>query len=93
VGELVSLAARLGARSRTAGRLAIVARGKLAEHVNAPQTEAELAAIRRRVQRGSPSGDWDWKQLFVPAAAPSRKKVPDTLSALPDTLSAPFCPP
>jgi len=27
------------------------------EHVNGPQTEAERAAVRRRVQRGSPFGE------------------------------------
>ena len=29
-------------------------------HVNSPQTETELAAIRRSVQRGSPFGDEHW---------------------------------
>ena len=31
-----------------------------AEHVNAPQTEAEPAAIRRSVERGNPFGDEPW---------------------------------
>lgn len=30
------------------------------DHVNAPQTEGELAAIRRSTQRGSPLGDDAW---------------------------------
>jgi putative transposase len=30
------------------------------EHVNSPQTDAELAAIRRCVNRGSPFGDETW---------------------------------
>jgi putative transposase len=30
------------------------------EHVNAPQSEAELAALRRSLQRGSPFGDERW---------------------------------
>ena len=30
------------------------------DHVNAPQTEAELSALRRSVQRGSPFGDESW---------------------------------
>ncbi len=30
------------------------------DHVNAPQTEAELTAIRRSVNRGSPFGDEAW---------------------------------
>ena len=30
------------------------------EHVNSPQTDAELAAIRRSVNRGSPFGDETW---------------------------------
>jgi putative transposase len=30
------------------------------EHVNSPQTEAELSAIRRSVNRGSPFGDETW---------------------------------
>ena len=30
------------------------------EHVNAPQTEAELAAVRRSVDRGNPLGDAEW---------------------------------
>ena len=29
-------------------------------HVNSPQTETELAAIRHSVQRGSPFGDEHW---------------------------------
>jgi putative transposase len=60
------------------------------EHVNAPQTEAELAALRRCVQRGRrfgegaygasrSSADRDWKARFAPKAAPkSAKTVPDT---------------
>jgi putative transposase len=31
------------------------------DHVNAPQTEAELAALRRSVHRGSPFGDESWQ--------------------------------
>ena len=30
------------------------------EHVNSPQTDAELAAVRRSVKRGSPFGDETW---------------------------------
>jgi len=32
------------------------------EHVNRPQTEAELAAIRRSVRRGSPYGSLGWSE-------------------------------
>lgn len=35
------------------------------DHVNAPQTEAELVAVRRSVQRGSPLGDEAWSQRTV----------------------------
>ena len=30
------------------------------KHVNTPQSEAELAAIRRSIRRGRPFGDDDW---------------------------------
>jgi putative transposase len=32
------------------------------EHVNAPQTEAELQAVRRSIERGRPFGDDAWTQ-------------------------------
>ncbi|HEX4414876.1 MAG TPA: hypothetical protein VH107_20195, partial [Lacipirellulaceae bacterium] len=32
------------------------------DHVNQPQTEAELAAIRRAVQRGQPFGGEAWRE-------------------------------
>jgi putative transposase len=35
--------------------------------VNEPQTEAEVAALRRCVQRGCPYGDEDWSQSAVRA--------------------------
>ena len=35
------------------------------DHVNAPQTEAELGAIRRSVQRGCPYGDEMWSDKMV----------------------------
>ena len=35
------------------------------EFVNAPQTEAELQAVRRSVQRGNPFGDESWSQRAV----------------------------
>ena len=35
------------------------------EHVNAPQTEAEMAAIRRSIQRGNPFGEADWSLQTV----------------------------
>lgn len=35
------------------------------DHVNTPQTEAELQALRRSVQRGSPFGDESWRDLAV----------------------------
>ena len=35
------------------------------DHVNAPQTESELAALRRSVRRGSPFGDASWSELAV----------------------------
>jgi putative transposase len=35
------------------------------EHVNEPQTEAELAAVRRSVQRGSPFGEASWSDKVV----------------------------
>jgi putative transposase len=35
------------------------------EHVNRPQTEAELAALRRSVQRGTPYGEPAWQERTV----------------------------
>jgi putative transposase len=35
------------------------------EHVNAPQSEAELAALRRCVQRGNPFGEESWCDRIV----------------------------
>ena len=35
------------------------------DHVNAPQTEAELKALRRSVRRGSPFGDESWTEQTV----------------------------
>jgi putative transposase len=35
------------------------------EHVNAAQTDAELAAVRRSVQRGRPFGDGSWSEQAV----------------------------
>ena len=35
------------------------------DHVNRPQTEAELAAIRRSLDRGSPFGDETWSAKAV----------------------------
>ncbi len=35
------------------------------EHVNAPQSEAELAAIRRSVERGSPFGSESWNERAI----------------------------
>ena len=35
------------------------------EHVNGPQTEAELAAVRRSVQRSSPFGEAPWSEEMV----------------------------
>jgi putative transposase len=35
------------------------------DYVNAPQTEAEVAAIRHSIDRGSPLGDSDWSQQTV----------------------------
>ena len=35
------------------------------EHVNAPQTEAELAAVRSSVQRGSPFGNDAWTERTI----------------------------
>jgi len=32
------------------------------EHVNRPETEAELAALRRSVMRGVPCGEADWQR-------------------------------
>lgn len=32
------------------------------EHVQAPQTEGELAALRRSVERGTPYGDMSWME-------------------------------
>jgi len=34
-------------------------------HVNAPQTEAEVAAVRRAIQRGSPFGNPDWQRRLA----------------------------
>lgn len=35
------------------------------EHVNEPETEAELAALRRSVLRGSPYGDEAWSDTAI----------------------------
>ena len=35
------------------------------EHVNAPQSEAELAAIRRSVERGNPFGNESWSDRAI----------------------------
>jgi putative transposase len=35
------------------------------EHVNAPQTEAELAALRQSIRRGSPLGDSFWTDQTI----------------------------
>ena len=35
------------------------------EHVNQPQTEAEVALIRRSVQRGRPFGDDLWTEQTI----------------------------
>lgn len=35
------------------------------DYVNAPQTEAELQAVRRSIQRGSPFGDGPWSEQAV----------------------------
>ena len=35
------------------------------DHVNAPQTDAELAALRRCVNRGSPFGEENWSNQIV----------------------------
>ncbi|MEJ7595659.1 MAG: transposase [Planctomycetaceae bacterium] len=35
------------------------------EHANSPQTDAELAAIRRSVNRGSPFGDETWATTAI----------------------------
>jgi putative transposase len=40
-------------------------RGAWVEYVNAPQSEAELAAIRRSVQRGCPYGEESWRDRIV----------------------------
>jgi len=50
------------------------------EHVNTPQTEAELQAIRRPVRRGSPYGSAFWteqtaKQLAL-ESTPARSRPP-----------------
>lgn len=37
------------------------------EHVNAPQTDAELAALRQSVVRGAPFGDAEWQQKTAEA--------------------------
>ena len=44
------------------------------DHVNAPQTEAELKSLRRSVQRGNPFGDEHWS-----AAAADRLGLESTL--------------
>ena len=35
------------------------------QHVNQPQTDAEVSALRRSVNRGSPFGDADWTKRMV----------------------------
>jgi putative transposase len=35
------------------------------DYVNAPQTQAELNAVHRSIQRGSPFGDADWSERTV----------------------------
>jgi putative transposase len=40
----------------------LVVPGAWLDHVNRPQTEEELAALRRSVQRGTPYGEQDWQE-------------------------------
>jgi putative transposase len=40
-------------------------KGSWIDHVNAPQTEAELQAVRRCIKRGSPYGDDSWSERTV----------------------------
>jgi putative transposase len=47
------------------GGLALAALAGPVEHANGPQTEAELAALRRCVQRGSPFGEGAWCDQLV----------------------------
>jgi len=60
------------------------------QHVNAPQTEAELLALRRCVRRGRPFGDDSWSERAVsklglestlrsPGRPHKQKTVPDTV--------------
>ena len=35
------------------------------QHVNNPQTDAEVSALRRSVNRGAPFGDSDWTKRIV----------------------------
>ncbi len=35
------------------------------QHVNQPQTDAEMATLRRSVNRGAPFGDSDWTKRIV----------------------------
>jgi putative transposase len=55
------------------------------DHVNGPQTEAELAAVRRSVRRGSPFGDTSWsdkaarrlglESTFRPPGRPKKRRL------------------
>ena len=46
------------------------------EHVNSPQTDAELAAIRRSVNRGSPFGDETWATTATKKTRPRNHDSP-----------------
>ena len=66
--------------------MALSRRANWVEHVNAPQTEAELIALRRCIERGCPFGSEAWSEATVNKLdwkrhcdrGADRKKVPDT---------------
>ena len=70
------------------------------EHVNAPQTEAELAAIRRSVVRGQPFGGEAWaakvarqmglEHTFRPRGRPQESRAYDDESERPENDSRPL---
>lgn len=58
------------------------------EHGNSPQTDADVAAIRRTVNRGSPSGDETWATTATPAltSPPAHKEDQNSTETVPDTF-------
>ena len=65
MGQPLPLALRYCQGELPAGRLAAGRLANWVEEVNAPQTEAELSALRRAVNRGCPFGAPFWSDQVV----------------------------